>query len=92
MAAMMWDGWNGHMSGWGWVWMIGGTILLLAVLAALTVVIVRALDRPAERRAAPQQPPAEQLLAERFARGEIDEEEYRGRLAILRSDDLAQTP
>jgi putative membrane protein len=27
---------------------------------------------------------AEQILAERFARGEIDEGEYRGRLAVLR--------
>jgi putative membrane protein len=29
-------------------------------------------------------PPAEQILAERYARGEIGEEEYRSRLAILR--------
>jgi putative membrane protein len=28
---------------------------------------------------------AERMLAERFARGEIDEEEYRERLAVLRS-------
>ena len=28
----------------------------------------------------------EQLLAERFARGEIDEEEYRHRLAVLRGE------
>ena len=33
----------------------------------------------------PSAPPApERLLAERFARGEIDEEEYRRRLAVLR--------
>ncbi|USA02076.1 SHOCT domain-containing protein [Streptomyces lydicamycinicus] len=29
-------------------------------------------------------PPAEQILAERYARGEIDEEEYRRRLVTLR--------
>ena len=36
---------------------------------------------------APGQAPAaaEQILSERFARGEIDEEEYRRRLATLRS-------
>ncbi|MFJ9695945.1 SHOCT domain-containing protein [Kitasatospora sp. NPDC101183] len=34
---------------------------------------------------APHGPTPEQLLAERFARGEIDEEEYRRRLATLRS-------
>ncbi|MFI6154969.1 SHOCT domain-containing protein [Kitasatospora sp. NPDC051170] len=32
-------------------------------------------------------PAAEQVLAERFARGEIDEEEYRRRLDVLRSAD-----
>lgn len=30
-------------------------------------------------------PGAESVLAERYARGEIDEEEYRERLAVLRS-------
>ncbi|MEW2558755.1 SHOCT domain-containing protein [Streptomyces griseorubiginosus] len=45
----------------------------------------------------PQQPPThvppspEQLLAERFARGEIDEEEYRRRMSVLDSDDVGLT-
>ncbi|MFD0503335.1 SHOCT domain-containing protein [Streptomyces chiangmaiensis] len=33
----------------------------------------------------PTPPSAEQLLAERFARGEIDEEEYQRRLRVLHS-------
>ncbi|MBO0775131.1 MAG: SHOCT domain-containing protein [Actinobacteria bacterium] len=34
----------------------------------------------------PGMPHAEQILAERFARGEIDEQEYRSRLATLRGE------
>jgi hypothetical protein len=34
----------------------------------------------------PAATPPERLLAERFARGEIDEEEYRRRLAVLRGN------
>lgn len=47
-------------------------------------------QRPAYDAPPPERPPygtapaPEQLLAERFARGEIDEDEYRRRLAVLR--------
>ncbi|MEU6537714.1 SHOCT domain-containing protein [Streptomyces sp. NPDC047000] len=47
-------------------------------------------QRPPYDAPPPQHPPygtaptPEQLLAERFARGEIDEDEYRRRLAVLR--------
>ena len=37
----------------------------------------------------PRPASAEQVLAERFARGEIDDEEYRQRLATLRGADAA---
>ncbi|WP_369801789.1 SHOCT domain-containing protein [Nocardia sp. BMG51109] len=43
---------------------------------------VAAADRGSQYRTAP--PCVERLLAERFARGEIDEEEYTSRLAALR--------
>jgi putative membrane protein len=46
-------------------------------------VLFRALDRSSGAPAGPARPAPEQLLAERFARGEIDEEEYRRRLARL---------
>jgi putative membrane protein len=39
---------------------------------------------PGERGWGPRQGRAEDLLAERFARGEIDEDEYKRRLALLR--------
>ncbi|MFR0354607.1 SHOCT domain-containing protein [Streptomyces sediminimaris] len=78
--------WNGHdMNGWGWFTMSFGTVLLWALLITVGVLLYRSLHAPSK-----PQPPAsgtaEQLLAERFARGEIDEEQYRRGLAVLRGD------
>lgn len=84
-----------HMYGDGWPLWLGVLLMLLfwAVLIVGGVLLVRwAVQR------GPRQPPAgpavsggprpgpERLLAERFARGEIDETEYRSRLAVLRED------
>ena len=75
------DGDGGHMTGWGWTAMTIGSVLVLVLLGAIVVLLVRlgsrSADRPPERRS------PEQLLGERFARGEIDEEEYRRRLDVL---------
>lgn len=88
--------WNGHgMNGWGFGLMTVGMVLFWALLVLGIVVLVRHLGRaepPGPGRGAP--PPAdpgrprtdpEQLLGERFARGEIDAEEYRHRLETLRT-------
>jgi putative membrane protein len=89
----MWFG--DHMSGWGYGLMAVGTLLFWALIIVGIVVLVRYLGhaemqgggRPAGR------PTAEQLLAERFARGAIDEEEYQRRLDVLRaSGDLLRRP
>ncbi|WP_405876922.1 SHOCT domain-containing protein [Streptomyces sp. NBC_01136] len=77
------------MNGWDWFAMSTGTVLIWAVLITVAVLVFRALNRaPARGRQphTPAAPSAEQLLADRFARGEIDEEEYRRRLAVLRED------
>lgn len=83
--------WYGdHMSGWGYALGIIGMVLFWALLIVAVVALIRYLGRgreqsPPPRSAAPPQPTsAEQVLAERFARGEIDAEEYRQRLDILR--------
>ncbi|AZS73193.1 hypothetical protein DDE74_21545 [Streptomyces lydicus] len=81
--------WYGrHGGGWAWLAMSVSMFLFLALLFVIALLIVRALGRsgpghdahPGTRRA----PGPEQILAERYARGEIDEEEYRRRLATLR--------
>jgi putative membrane protein len=77
VVAQMWDG-DDHMGG-GWWWVMGiGWLVFLAILVTLAVVLVRHFTATAGRRS------AEDILAERFARGEIDEEEYRRRLSALR--------
>lgn len=72
-----------HDGGFGW-WALPG-ILLMVALAVLVVVAVVYLARgrgPGWR--VPRPSSAEELLHERFARGEIDVDDYRSRLATLR--------
>lgn len=67
-------------------------IVFWGLIIAAFVLLLRAFDRP--QPTGPHRPPwapptqasPEQLLAERFARGEIDEEEYRRRLQVLRAE------
>ncbi|MFD8596775.1 SHOCT domain-containing protein [Kitasatospora sp. NPDC059646] len=81
--------WNGSgTGGWGFGLMMLAVLLFLVLLAVGAVALLRhpggaAGPRPADHRPArPAEP--EQVLAERLARGEIDPEEYRSRLAALR--------
>ena len=53
----------------------------LLVIVALVIVLVRGFER--RDQAAPVSD-AEQVLATRFARGEVDETEFRARLAVLK--------
>ncbi|WP_306189752.1 MULTISPECIES: SHOCT domain-containing protein [unclassified Streptomyces] len=73
--------------GWGWFAMSLGMLLFWVLLIAVAVLLFRALNRGAGQPGAhggTGRPTAERLLAERFARGEIDEDEYRRRLDVLR--------
>ena len=79
--------WTDHdLTGWGWVTMVTGMVVFWGLLIALAMILVRALNRPADTAPGPR-PSPEQLLGERFARGEIDEEEYRRRRAALTGTD-----
>jgi putative membrane protein len=85
---MGWYDWD-HMGGWGWAATTVSSLLFLGLIALIAWLVVRAVRRPGDgpSRAARTagQETAERLLADRFARGEIDEDEYRGRLATLRT-------
>jgi putative membrane protein len=59
-----------------------GMVLFWALIITGAVLLFRALNRPTGG-APVQRPSPGQLLAERFARGEIDEDEYQRRLATL---------
>lgn len=87
-------GYGTGMGGWGYALMTVSLILLSGLVIVGIVALVRPAahgrrdaEEPAEspRLSAPPRPSdPEQLLAARFARGEIDEDEYQRRLAVLR--------
>ncbi|MET8567590.1 SHOCT domain-containing protein [Streptomyces sp. NPDC004783] len=78
--------WYTHdMGGWGWFGMSVGMVLFWALIVTVLVLVVRSVDHPRERTRTPAAPTPEQILGERYARGEIDEEEYRRRLSTLRN-------
>lgn len=91
---MMWDGGGWGWGAGGWIVMTVFMVLFWAVLILALVALVRYLTGTRHHQQPGPTPPsgeggwqgrgAENLLAERFARGEIDEDEYKRRLALLR--------
>jgi putative membrane protein len=83
--------WGQHMMwGGGWYGMIFGPlfmILVLAVVIGAAVFIVRSLGGPWQGAAPAHYPPpgrtALDILKERFARGEIDKNEFEERRRVL---------
>jgi putative membrane protein len=82
---MMWY-WNGGWNWWGWLEMTVFMVIFWGLMIWGIVTLVRYLNAPGprdtssgERRITP-----EAILAERFARGEIDEGEYAHKRDILR--------
>jgi putative membrane protein len=80
--------WYGHdMSGWGYALMTIGMVVFWVLVIGGFVALVRSIatnpgfsNPPPQAGATPQQ-----VLADRYARGEIDDEEYTRRLKILSS-------
>ena len=77
---------NGYaISGWGWLLMTLGMLGFWALVAVVTVALLRRPGQPHQQPQPDQQPRPnpEEVLAERLARGEIDPDEYRQRLQTL---------
>ena len=70
--------WMWH-SGWGWFWMSLTMIAFWALVAWVIVTLVRQGDR-----GGPRTRDAESVLDARFARGEIDDDEYQRRRDLIR--------
>lgn len=68
---MMWAGWGIH-----WVWMVGFWVIVVAIIAWA---VVRLAPTTADR----QDETARHILDARYARGELDDEEYRRRRSEL---------
>ncbi|WP_345206085.1 SHOCT domain-containing protein [Fodinibacter luteus] len=70
---------DGLSMGFVWVW----PVLLVAGVAVLVWGLSRATTTGSGSRAPSRDEPARQILRERFARGEITEQEYRERMRVL---------
>jgi putative membrane protein len=84
--------WSDHdMSGWGYTGMVIGMVLFWALIIVGIIALIRFSTGATQNRPVAQPQPysdyetPEQLLAGRFARGELDETEYRHRLEVLRA-------
>ncbi|WP_211591733.1 SHOCT domain-containing protein [Microbispora sp. H10836] len=75
--------WNG-MNGWGYAVMMAGNVIFWAALITGVVLLARHLGRASRPPVRTDLPSAEEFLAQRYARGEIDTEEYQARLDTLR--------
>ena len=78
---MLWYG--GDNNWWGYAGMGIGMVLFWALLIGGTVVLIR-LSAGGTSEPPQSSLTAEQILAARYAQGEITETEYRDRLTILR--------
>lgn len=72
---------NDHMDGWGWVMMAFVLLLVVGLIAALIYAFAR--DSRSSSHGGFRDPSAIDVLDHRFARGEIDDEEYRKRRELL---------
>lgn len=71
------EGWQ-HMTGWGWGWMALGWLFWLSVIVLVVWGAGRMLS------STPRERDLHQILAERFARGELSPEEFGEQRAALR--------
>ena len=70
--------WNGDWSWASWLLMAASMLAFWGLVAWIVVMLVRS-----SRPAGSDRNDADQILADRFARGEIDEDEYRHRRDVL---------
>jgi putative membrane protein len=76
--------WGNGMGGWGMTLMTVSSLLFWGMVVAAIVALVRYAGRVGQPGVSAAHGPApQQLLAERFARGDIDEDEYTRRLHVL---------
>lgn len=88
----MWGEMMTDMESYGWGHMLFGGLMMVSfwgIIIALVVLLVRGLTRSRGGTLSQQRPAALDILQERYARGEIDREEYAQRKRDLRSDNAA---
>lgn len=82
----MMGGWYHDGVGWGgWIMMTLAMVAFWGVVVFVVVALFRSANTGAPDRREPRDP--REILDERFARGEIDEDEYHARQAALRANE-----
>ena len=76
--------WYGDLGGWGYLMMALNMVLFWGLVITGIVLLARYLGAGRRGDYARGGGYADRILAERFARGEIDEDEYHRRLQALR--------
>jgi putative membrane protein len=85
VTAQMMDHGDMNNGGYWWAWLLGLVVLaLIVVLVVWIVTRITSTNRPEQSPPEPPRRGAEEILAERLARGDIDEDEYRRRRDALR--------
>jgi putative membrane protein len=84
---MMMGYWNNGMGWWGWLGISVFMVIFWGLVIWGIVALVRTTNGRERQEASSGQSSTttESILAERFAKGEIDEREYVGKQEILRS-------
>jgi putative membrane protein len=80
---MMDGGWAG---GGSWLWMLGGLLLVIGAVILVAWMVTRSSrsgDRPAQDAS---RPTPSQILGERFARGEMTDQEFEQSKKALNPD------
>ena len=73
------------MGGFGWLWMLAPLLLWVGLLVLVVGLMIR-LFPSLRGKDSSRSNDAEGMLRERFARGEIDSDEYESSLRILREE------
>ena len=81
LAVLLADANDGHHGAWGAGWMWGWGMLMMVAFVALIGLAIWGIAR-SQRRPAEASP--HEILAERYARGEIEADEYQEKLTHLR--------
>lgn len=80
---MMW--WYGESPGWGWLLMSLGMVAFWTLMAVVVFALFRGTRDGRRTPPVDDGTDARRVLDERFARGEIDESDYRVRRELLGS-------
>lgn len=83
--------WDGHMA-WAAFWWIFGLIALVAVIWAIVVAVSRGATAGGAPRQEAQRPFPEEILHERYARGDIDRATHDAMLEDIRQQRAASGP